>query len=310
MCTIRPTPARRASATTCATPATFTSAKRCLRSVGTATVWITASTPSNAPRSDSGLRTSARRTSTFVPPPGSSFSAPGRSLISARTSCPPSSSRAIACRPTNPFAPVTATRIGSPPLVLRGRSSSTLPARVNTSARGQNREHQCPANRVYETEELRLLEPVDEEGVQAQERREEAKPAEEQQVGPVHPALGGLATDPAPIGDERDEDQDHDEAVVRRNGMHGLGLAERRRIRVANAPGKSRTCDRVMLAVDHIADAPDRLAERDADHRDVEHEADRKAQPAGGEVAGDRRADGRAGGADPAVPEREDIDGM
>src|SRR2546428_4596304 len=33
-------------------------------------------------------------------------------------------------------------------LVLRGRSSSTSPARVNTSARGQNREHESPADRV------------------------------------------------------------------------------------------------------------------------------------------------------------------
>src|SRR5439155_6152269 len=126
-------------------------------------------------------------------------------------------------------------------LVLRGRSSSTLPARVNTLARGQNREHESPADRICEAEELRLLEPVNEQRVQAQERREEAKPSEQQQVGPIHPALGGLSADPAPIGDQHDEDQVHDEAVVRRNGMHVLGLAKRRRTRVANAPGKSKT---------------------------------------------------------------------
>ena len=89
--------------------------------------------------------------------------------------------------------------------------------------------------------------------------------------------------------------------------MHQVALAERVRVGVAHAPGEPGARDRVVLAVHDVADPADRLAERDADDRDVEHEAARQAQRATGEVARDRRADRRAHGADPAAPERQGV---
>src|SRR5439155_14410828 len=105
-----------------------------------------------------------------------------------------------------------------------------------------------------------------------------------------------------------DEDQDHDESVVGRDRVHVVHLAERRRIRVAHAPRKPRTRDRMVLAVDDVADAADRLAEGYADHRDVEHESERKPQASRRKKARDRRADGRAGRPDAAVPEGEHVE--
>src|SRR5204863_7334436 len=64
----------------------------------------------------------------------------------------------------------------------------------------------------------------------------------------------------------------------------------------------------VVPAIADAADPTDRLAEGDAEHRDVEHETDREPQPPRREVARDRRADRCAGRADPAVPEREQLE--
>src|SRR6185503_15813713 len=86
-------------------------------------------------------------------------------------------------------------------LVLRRRSSSTPWTRVKTSACGQNWEHDRAADRVDETEELGLLEPVDEQRVQTQEGRDEPEAPEEQQVGPVHPTLGRPSAKAPPVRD-------------------------------------------------------------------------------------------------------------
>src|SRR5256886_3885442 len=150
--------------------------------------------------------------------------------------------------------------------------------RVKTPADAQERQHDPARHRVDQPQELRLLQSIDEERVQTQERREEAKAAEKQEICPVHATFGRAAADASPVCDQRDEDHEHDETVVGRDRMHVVGLSERGRICVAHAPGKSRARDRVVLAVDDVADAADRFAERDADHRDVEHEPDGQTQ--------------------------------
>src|SRR5438874_5844396 len=225
--------------------------------------------------------------------------------MTARTWCPPRSSRAIACRPTNPFPPVTATRMRSPTFLLRGRSSSTAPARVKAAACAQDRQHDPAGHRVDEPQNLGLLQPVDKERIQAQERSEKSEAAEEQQISPVDTALRRAAADAAPVSDQHDKDQHHYQTVVGRHRVNVVRLAERGRIGVADTPRKPCARDRVVLAIDEVADATDRLAEGDADHRDVEHETDREPQPPRREVARDGRADRCAGRADPAVPERE-----
>jgi len=63
-----------------------------------------------------------------------------------------------------------------------------------------------------------------------------------------------------------EDEQVHDQ-VVGDDRMHEVGLAERRRICVADAPGKSGACDRVVLAVDDVPDPADGLAEDDPDDR-------------------------------------------
>ena len=54
-------------------------------------------------------------------------------------------------------------------LILRRCSSSTRNSRVKAPARGQDRQHDPAGQRVDEAEELRLLQPVDEERVQPKE---------------------------------------------------------------------------------------------------------------------------------------------
>src|SRR5437588_9336744 len=133
--------------------------------------------------------------------------------MTARTWCPPRSSRAIACRPTNPFPPVTATRMRSLTFLLRGRSSMA-PARVKAAACAQDRQHDPAGRRVDEPQNLGLLQPVDKERIQAQERSEKSEAAEEQQISPVDTAIRRAAADAAPVSDQQDEVPHHHQSVV------------------------------------------------------------------------------------------------
>src|SRR5437660_1319194 len=113
---------------------------------------------------------------------------------------------------------------------------------------------------------------------------------------------------PPPVWEGHDEDRENDQPVVRGDRMHVIGLAERGRVRIANAPREAGAGDCVVLAVDHITDPADRLAERDPDHRDVEHEPEGQPKAPRHYVAGDARSDRRAGRSDAAVPERHELE--
>src|SRR5207248_7966396 len=123
----------------------------------------------------------------------------------------------------------------------------------------------------------------DDDRVEPEERRDEPEATVEHEVEPEDPALRLAPASARPVPEQDPEDQQIEEEVVGGDRMHEVALTEGGRVRVAHAPRKSRARDRVVLAVDDVADPADRLAEHDADHGDVEHEAQREAKPPAGD---------------------------
>src|SRR5437762_7987617 len=209
-CTSFRTPARSASATTARVPRAFVRSKLPCRSVGMATVWTTASMPANAPDSDGGSVTSAPRTSGT--PAGSSAAARTGSCTSARMSggAASSSSRPMSVRPTKPFAPVIAMRIGD---ILRQRSNTAI-VTVAPVGLPQPKQNRHADDHIREAEELRLLQSGDDDRVEPEARRGEPEAAVQHEVEPEDPALRLAPADPPPVPEQEPEDQQIDEEVV------------------------------------------------------------------------------------------------
>src|SRR3989441_6412245 len=189
-----------------------------------------------------------------------------------------------------------------------GGRSDRESTRLRARARREAEQH---SDRRRENEERDGLVLAKTEGVgriaDAEEAEEEA--ADRVVKGPdpedhaVWPAANE-ATQPQREGN-RGEIPDH---VVRDDEVDRPGLTERVRVREADADALGRRARRrVVLAVDDVADPPDREAERDTGSGRVGAVPDRHASTHRGDVPPEHAPDCRAPDRDAAGPDKEDL---
>src|SRR5256886_6208326 len=193
---------------------------------------------------------------------------------------------------------------------MGGRSDGET-TRVGAAARCEPDDHRYGRRRDEDGDDLILPQSERVLGViDPQKAKEEAPDRVLDSPNPENEAVG-----PAARVATQPEREPHAEKipdhVVGDDEMNRPGLTEGVRVREADAESLGRCAgNRVVLAVDDVADPSDREAERNTGSCGVGARPDRHAAPEGGDETAKHAPDGRAPDRDAAGPDEEDLLGM